>query len=149
MKFLSSLLEKVSSSNSQVTEKTLNSFDDHLVLATCILLIEVAKSDDKFDDAEKQKILSISKENFDLSDEQTTLLLSIANTKSEEIISLYEWTSKINDSCTYSDKKKLMENLWDVAFADQVIDKYEDYTIRKIAELLYVKHKDFIKAKIR
>ena len=57
MKFLSSLLEKVSSSNSQVTEKTLNSFDDHLVLATCILLIEVAKSDDKFDDAEKQKIL--------------------------------------------------------------------------------------------
>jgi len=149
MKFLSSLLEKVSSSNSQVTEKTLNSFDDHLVLATCILLIEVAKSDDKFDDAEKQKILSISKENFDLSDEQTTLLLSIANTKSEEIISLYEWTSKINDSCTYSDKKKLKENLWDVAFADQVIDKYEDYTIRKIAELLYVKHKDFIKAKIR
>ena len=149
MKFLSSLLEKVSSSNSQVTEKTLNSFDDHLVLATCILLIEVAKSDDKFDDSEKQKILSISKENFDLSDEQTTLLLSIANTKSEEIISLYEWTSKINDSCTYSDKKKLMENLWDVAFADQVIDKYEDYTIRKIAELLYVKHKDFIKAKIR
>ena len=149
MKFLSSLLEKVSASNSQVTEKTLNSFDDHLVLATCILLIEVAKSDDKFDDAEKQKILSISKENFDLSDEQTTLLLSIANTKSEEIISLYEWTSKINDSCTYSDKKKLMENLWDVAFADQVIDKYEDYTIRKIAELLYVKHKDFIKAKIR
>ena len=135
MKFLSSLLEKVSSSNSQVTEKTLNSFDDHLVLATCILLIEVAKSDDKFDDAEKQKILSISKENFDLSDEQTTLLLSIANTKSEEIISLYEWTSKINDSCPYSDKKKLMENLWDVAFADQVIDKYEDYTIRKIAEL--------------
>ena len=149
MKFLSSLLEKVSSSNSQVTEKPLNSFDDHLVLATCILLIEVAKSDDKFDDAEKQKILSISKENFDLSDEQTTLLLSIANTKSEEIISLYEWTSKINDSCTYSDKKKLMENLWDVAFADQVIEKYEDYTIRKIAELLYVKHKDFIKAKIR
>ena len=115
MKFLSSLLEKVSSSNSQVTEKTLNSFDDHLVLATCILLIEVAKSDDKLDDAEKQKILSISKETFDLSDEQTTLLLSIANTKSEEIISLYEWTSKINDSCTYSDKKKLMENLWDVA----------------------------------
>ena len=42
-----------------------------------------------------------------------------------------------------------MEDLWEVAFADQVIDKYEDYTIRKIADLLYVKHKDFIKAKIR
>ncbi|MED5430443.1 MAG: TerB family tellurite resistance protein [Pseudomonadota bacterium] len=149
MKFLSSLLEKISSSNKEVKKETLNSFDDHLVLSTCILLLEVAKSDDNFDEAEKQKILTISKKNFDLSDEQTNLLLDIANTKNEEMISLYEWTSKINDCCTYSDKKKLMEDLWEVAFADQVIDKYEDYTIRKIADLLYVKHKDFIKAKIR
>ena len=65
------------------------------------------------------------------------------------MVSLYEWTSRINDSCTYADKKRLMEHLWDVAFADQVVDKYEDYTIRKIAELLHVKHKDFIKAKLR
>ena len=75
--------------------------------------------------------------------------MSIADNKNKEMISLYEWTSKINESCTYSDKKRLMEFLWDVAFADGVIDKYEDYTIRKIAELLYVKHKDFIKPKLR
>ena len=42
-----------------------------------------------------------------------------------------------------------MEFLWDVTFTDGVVDKYEDYTIRKIAELLYVKHKDFIKSKLR
>ena len=149
MKFLSSLLDKVSSGNKEVTENVINSFDDHLVLATCILLIEVAKSDDSFDDVERQKILSISKENFDLSDDQTNLLVKIADNKNEEMVSLYEWTSKINDSCTYADKKRLMEHLWDVAFADQVVDKYEDYTIRKIAELLHVKHKDFIKAKLR
>ena len=78
MKFLSSLLDKVSSGNKEVTENVINSFDDHLVLATCILLIEVAKSDDSFDDVERQKILSISKENFDLSSnlKQNKLLLS-------------------------------------------------------------------------
>ena len=39
--------------------------------------------------------------------------------------------------------------LWDVAYADGRIDKYEDYTIRKISDLLYIKHADFIKAKLR
>lgn len=149
MKFLSNLLEKVSSSDKKIPKNITNSFDDHLVLATCVLLIEVAKADDSFDDREKEKILTITKKNFDLSNEQTELLMRIADNKNEEMVSLYEWTSKINDSCTYADKKRLIEFLWDVAFADNVIDKYEDYTIRKIAELLYVKHKDFIQPKLR
>ena len=149
MKFLSSLLEKVVSSEETSSNSIADSFDDHLVLATCVLLIEVAKADDEFDETEKQKILAITKKHFDLSNEQTKILMSIADNKNKEMISLYEWTSKINESCTYSDKKRLMEFLWDVAFADGVIDKYEDYTIRKIAELLHVKHKDFIKAKLR
>ncbi len=149
MKFLSSLLEKAVSSKKVSSTDIKNSFDDHLVLATCVLLIEVARSDDNFDDKEKQKILEITKQNFDLSDDQTKLLMCIADDKNKEMISLYEWTSKINESCNYSDKKKLMEFLWDVAFTDGVIDKFEDYTIRKISELLYVKHKDFIKPKLR
>ena len=37
--------------------------------------------------------------------------------------------------------------MWDVAFTDSKIDKYEDYTIRKVSELIYVKHKDFISLK--
>ena len=39
--------------------------------------------------------------------------------------------------------------LWDIAYSDGRIDKYEDYTIRKISDLLYIKHSDFIKAKLR
>ena len=42
-----------------------------------------------------------------------------------------------------------MKFLWDIAYADGRIDKYEDYTIRKISDLLYVKHSDFMKAKLR
>ena len=149
MKFLSNLLEKVVSGEKIPSNEIKDSFDDHLVLATCVLLIEVARSDDNFDDMEKQKILEITKKNFNLSNEQTELLMCIADDRNKEMISLYEWTSKINESCTYVDKKRLMEFLWDVAFTDGVVDKYEDYTIRKIAELLYVKHKDFIKSKLR
>ena len=150
MKFLSELFDKYTSNKkTTITVDELESFDDELILATCILLLEVSKSDDSFDDIEKEKILSILEQNFNLNTQQTSFLFKIADKKNDEMISLYEWTAKINELCSYSDKKKLMSFLWDVAYADGRIDKYEDYTIRKISDLLYVKHSDFIKAKLR
>ena len=150
MKFLSELFDKYAlNKKTTITVDELESFDDELILATCILLLEVSKSDDSFDDIEKEKILSILKQNFNLNIQQTNFLFKIADKKNNEMISLYEWTAKINELCSYSDKKKLMKFLWDVAYADGRIDKYEDYTIRKISDLLYVKHSDFIKAKLR
>lgn len=150
MKFLSELLDKYTSNKkTTITVDELESFDDELILATCILLLEVSKSDDSFDDIEKEKILSILEQNFNLNTQQTSFLFKIADKKNDEMISLYEWTAKINELCSYSDKKKLMRFLWDIAYADGRIDKYEDYTIRKISDLLYVKHSDFIKAKLR
>jgi uncharacterized tellurite resistance protein B-like protein len=150
MKFLSELLDKYTSNKkTNITVDELESFDDELILATCILLLEVSKSDDSFDDIEKEKIISILEQNFNLNTQQTNFLFKIADKKNDEMISLYEWTAKINELCSYSDKKKLMKFLWDIAYADGRIDKYEDYTIRKISDLLYVKHSDFIKAKLR
>ena len=150
MKFLSELFDKYTSNKkTTITVDELESFDDELILATCILLLEVSKSDDSFDDIEKEKIISILEQNFNLNTQQTNFLFKIADKKNDEMISLYEWTAKINELCSYSDKKKLMRFLWDVAYADGRIDKYEDYTIRKISDLLYVKHSDFIKAKLR
>ena len=150
MKFLSELFDKYASNKkTPITVNELESFDDELILATCILLLEVSKSDDSFDDIEKEKILSILKKNFNLNTQQTSFLFKVADKKNDEMISLYEWTAKINELCSYSDKKKLMRFLWDIAYADGRIDKYEDYTIRKISDLLYVKHSDFIKAKLR
>jgi uncharacterized tellurite resistance protein B-like protein len=150
MKFLSELFDKYTSNKkTTITVDELESFDDELILTTCILLLEVSKSDDSFDDIEKEKILSILEQNFNLNTQQTNFLFKIADKKNDEMISLYEWTAKINELCSYSDKKKLMKFLWDIAYADGRIDKYEDYTIRKISDLLYVKHSDFIKAKLR
>ena len=100
MKFLDSLLSKiVSTSNKNITTEIKNSFNDHIELATCILMIEVARSDENFDDIEKEKILSIAKNNFNLNDDQTRLLIHLADKKNQEMISLYEWTSKINETC--------------------------------------------------
>ena len=148
MKSFLNILDKYLRKSDKSIQEDIQKFDD-MTLATCVLLIEVSKSDDKFDDAENNKIISILKNKFNLDDSQVNILLEIADNKNQEMISLYDWTSKINEVYKYNEKKALIRELWDVAFADGRIDKYEDHTIRKIADLIYVKHEDFMKAKHR
>ncbi|OUX18960.1 MAG: hypothetical protein CBE17_00625 [Gammaproteobacteria bacterium TMED257] len=148
MSLFSGLLDKFTSKSQAVDDIKLDKVDDEIALSTCILLIEVSKSDDAFDESEKNKIIDIIKNKFSLDDNQMTFLLEIADKKNNDMISLYEWTSSINESYNYDQKKDLIKLLWEVAYADGRIDKYEDYTIRKISELLYVKHTDFIRMKL-
>ena len=148
MKKFIKILDRFVSNTENIVEEDIQSFDE-MTLATCVLLIEVSLSDDSYDDEEKNKIIGILKNKFSLDDSQINVLLELADKKNKEMISLYDWTSKINEIYSYEQKKELIKLLWDVAFADGRIDKYEDYTIRKIADLIYVRHEDFMKAKNR
>jgi uncharacterized tellurite resistance protein B-like protein len=49
---------------------------------------------------------------------------------------------------TYDEKKNIIHTLWQIANSDQYIDQWEEHAIRKIADLLYIDHRDFIDAKI-
>ncbi|MCB1647818.1 MAG: TerB family tellurite resistance protein, partial [Pseudomonadales bacterium] len=60
---------------------------------------------------------------------------------------LFQFTELVNDHYTYEQKCSLVENLWQVAFADGRLDKYEEQFIRKVAGLLHLAHSDFMKAK--
>ena len=137
--------------NKQINIKpgSLESFEDEMILSICVLLIEVSKSDDDYDDLEKTKIIDLLEKQFSLSHDQIDPLMKMADKKNNEIVSLHEFTASINKEYTYSEKKNVIKMLWDIAYSDGRIDKYEDYTIRKISDLLYIKHSDFIKAKLR
>ena len=139
----------VSNKKTNIKPNSLESFKDEMVLSICVLLIEVSKSDDDYDDSEKEKIIDLLKKQFSLNDDQIDILMKMADKKNNEIVSLHELTANINKEYTYSEKKNVIKMLWDIAYSDGRIDKYEDYTIRKISDLLYIKHSDFIKAKLR
>ena len=148
MDIITSLLDRFKSPNKKDDDNiSIETFGNNAILAICILMIEVSRSDDNYDDVEKEKILSILKSKYELDETQLEIIMKIANQKNEDMISLYEWTSIINNTYQYDERVKILKSLWEVAHADNVIDKYEDYTIRKIADLIYVKHSDFIKAK--
>ena len=88
-------------------------------------------------------------EKFGLSEEETRKLVQLAELEADRATSYYEFTSLINNTFTLDKKIKVVEMMWCVAFADNEMEKYEEHFVRKIAELLYVPHQDFIAAKLR
>jgi uncharacterized tellurite resistance protein B-like protein len=86
---------------------------------------------------------------FGLSREEAEELVDLAEQASRSAGSLYEFTSLVDRELAAEQKKRLVELLWLVAFADAEKDPHEEQIVRRIAGLLHVPHPDFIDAKIR
>ncbi len=122
---------------------------ERIQVATCIILLEVAKSDDEFSSIEKTTLTAILKKKFKLSAEAAEELMAIADRKREESIDLWEFTHLINKNYTKEEKRKIVEAVWQVIYADEKLDKYEDHFVHKLAKLLQLKHDDLIEAKLK
>ena len=130
-------------------ETAADSKKSELELTYASLLIEVINSDNKFDDRERDKLLEILSSKLDINKEELDNFTELAQKTSEDSTSLYEFTREINDQYEYEEKVSLITDLWGIAYSDGKLDKYEDYVIRKIADLIYVSHADFIKSKLK
>jgi len=120
-----------------------------LKLATAALLLEMMWADKKISEDERRIITKSIQSKFKLTEEETNTLLQLAEEEIKKAIDYYEFTSLINKGFTYERKLKVIEHMWEVAFADAELDKYEEYIVRKVADLIYVEHKDFIETKLR
>tara|TARA_Y100000310_G_scaffold344331_1_gene456485 strand:- start:3216 stop:3662 length:447 start_codon:yes stop_codon:yes gene_type:complete len=116
-------------------------------LATAALLIELAKADRAVDDKEWRIIVDTLERTFHLPTETLQELVSLAEEELQEATDLFQFTQLVNQHYSYKDKLQLLKAMWQVAFADGQIDKYEDHLIRKVAGLIHVPHSDFIKTK--
>lgn len=124
--------------------------DTHLIeLAAAALLVEISHADHAPDPRESAAIVAIVRKTLHLDRDESRQLLEQAQQHQSSATSLYEFTDLINRHFDKAQKVKLVEDCWRVAFADGSIDRYEDHMIRKIAELIYVSHGDFIRSKLR
>ncbi len=106
-------------------------------LAAAVLMIEISLADDHIQDEERNVIKTVLSDHFKLSKLQIEELIGLAENEVNHAVSLYEFTRLLNDNLSMPDKIKIIKYLWHVAYADAVLDKYEEYYIRKIADLLY------------
>ncbi|MBC8527555.1 MAG: TerB family tellurite resistance protein, partial [Candidatus Cloacimonetes bacterium] len=118
-------------------------------IATCALLLELANADSDFADVERESIISILKNNFQFSDEETDALIKETENELKESIDLWQFTNLINQNFSVDEKEKILENAWKIIYADKRLDQYEDYLIHKIANLLRLNHKQLIKTKLK
>jgi uncharacterized tellurite resistance protein B-like protein len=115
--------------------------------ACAVLLIEVALADFEQSESEQEKVKQLLQSTFDLSPADLEELIEFSQTKGSETTSVHPFTTLIKDHYDYEQRVNLVKLMWKVAYADGNLDRYEDNIIRKVADLLYVRHSDFIKAK--
>lgn len=113
------------------------------------LLVEIARSDHDVDADERATIRAALAGSFALAPEEIDEILDAALADSDASVSLHAHVRRINESLDKAGKIALVEQMWRVALADGDIDGHEEYTVRKLADLLYVKHRDFMQAKLR
>ena len=117
-------------------------------LAVAQLLLEMARADFSAEAVEIATIRELLARAYSLSGEELDALLRQADERVARSVSLYDTVSALNSTLDHDRRRELMAMLWRVAYADGKIDKYEEALLRKLADLLFVSHSDFIREKL-
>ena len=145
-----SVLNRLQEIFNNTPKAAVNQPDDqpNLDLACAALLVEVARADYADDPRETEATLAAIRRVLEVSETDIAQLLSEANAEVEEGTSVFPHTSLINEHCSREQKYDILVAMWQVAFADGNLDKYEEHLIRRVAGLIHLDHSEFIQAKI-
>jgi len=144
-----STIRKLLQKNAAI-DKAMSSMDkeDLIRMAAAVLFVEVMHADHQVDKRERQFVKHALLESFSLSKQDAEELLQQAEDRVKDVTSLHEFTSLLHSRLSNEEKVMLIEQIWRIILADGYVDKYEEHLVRRIAELLYVTHRDYIRAKL-
>ncbi|MFK5986964.1 MAG: TerB family tellurite resistance protein [Pseudomonadota bacterium] len=120
-----------------------------LQLATSALFIEMMLQDGEEQLEEKQAVRKAIKSCLNINDKQIDELFVIAEEELKQSTDYFQFTQLINKNYNPQQKIKIIENLWTIAYSDSQLDDLEEHMVRRISELIYVPHTQFIKAKLK
>ena len=118
-------------------------------VATCALLVEIARIDEKFTQTEMDAILSILKEKYGLAGEHADALIAEAEKELNNSVDLWQFASLINQNYSNQEKIEIIETLWQVVYVDGKMDQHEHYLMSKLKNLLRLSHDQVIDAKLK
>ena len=120
-----------------------------LQLATAVLMIEVMRADAESSETEQATVTSILKERFQLSDSEVQQLSALGQQAAEHATDLYQFTSLLNRELSREEKIRIVEYMWQVAYADRHLSAHENHLMRRMTDLLHISQADYITAKMR
>lgn len=132
--------------NSLLEEEQTDTTEDHNMAITA-LLCEVCNADHNMSEVEETVIIKTLSKLLVINTPQAEILLNTGKQKIAESNSLFDFTNQLR-SLDFNTRSNLVTAMWQVAYADNHLDPIEEHVIRKVSELIYVNHSEFIRTKL-
>jgi uncharacterized tellurite resistance protein B-like protein len=134
------LLEQIGGalSRPESAESVADERDRAIRKATAVLMLDVALADKVFDQNELEHLLELAEAHFGLEPEEAAELIEVARDEADQLVSLHEFTQLLHNNLSEDEKAAIVGMLWQIAYTDGQLDKYENALVLKISDLLYV-----------
>ena len=142
-------LKSIFGSGAEATSVETEFGPNDLRLAEAALMFHVMQSDGAIVDVERQRMEEILTSEFGLSDEQMKALFEAARAAENDAIDLFRFTSLLKRNLDREHLVQIVENLWEMVFADGIVHELEDNVVWRIAELLEINTQERMKMKRR
>jgi uncharacterized tellurite resistance protein B-like protein len=116
--------------------------DNDYRLAAAALLIHVVGVDGAISEAERGKLHAVLKHRFELDDAATAELIDEATTVEGEAVDLYRFTSLLNRTLDEDGRRRIVEMMWEIIYADGHVSEFEDNVVWRVADLLNISSRD-------
>jgi uncharacterized tellurite resistance protein B-like protein len=126
-----------------------NEAEHKLQLAAAVLLVEVMRTDPDMDAAARDVVLQALRAKFTLSPDEADRLVELAHQAARQATDYFAFTSRINESYGMEQKIRMIEYMWQVAYADGTLSAHENHVMRRLSDLLYIPHGAYVNAKQR
>ena len=123
--------------------------EHRLRLATAVLLVEVMRADGRADEAQRKAALAALERRLALDADDGAALLALAVDTSRGANDFHAFTSTLNDRLDHAQKVRIVEAMWEVAYADGELAADERHVLWRVADLLHLPHAAYINAKLR
>jgi uncharacterized tellurite resistance protein B-like protein len=140
--FFEAVLSSSANGDSQTAEHALQ-------LATAVMLVEVMRADASFESSEREAVLTALRERFALSEDEASRLTELAVTTARDATDLFAFTSRLNEHFDMSQKLRMVEHMWRVAYADGHLSDHERHVLWRVADLLHVPQGAYVNARLR
>ena len=128
-------------------ETSMLDFEHALRVATAVLLVEITRADFRVDSTEQQRLRQLLSRQFELDQDELDALIEQAESDADQLISLQHITRLMNEHYDHAMKRRVIEMMWQLVYADGEKSHYEEHLMRQVADLLYVSHVEFIQAR--
>jgi uncharacterized tellurite resistance protein B-like protein len=119
-------------------------YEDDYRLAAVALLVHLAEADGAIDGPEKIRLREIIERGFGLDDQATARLIATAQRSDHEAVDFYHFTNVLKRALDEPGRLRIIEMMWEIAFADGHVHELEENIVWRIAELLGISSRDRI-----